>query len=39
VLRVELEAYDAPFAVDGVAATDHWQYLSLSAGFQWSIGR
>ena len=38
-LRFEVEAYDAPFAAEGVATTDHWQYLSLNVGLRWRLGR
>jgi hypothetical protein len=38
-LRFEVEAYDAPFAVTGVAVTDHWKYLFVSAGLRVSLGR
>ena len=34
---VELEAYDAPFALDGVGAEGHWRYLSLTTGVRWAI--
>lgn len=38
-LRFEAEAYDAPFAAEGVATTDHWKYLALNVGLRWRLGR
>lgn len=34
---VELEAYDAPFALEGAAAAGDWRFLSLSTGFRWTL--
>lgn len=34
---VELEAYDAAFAPDGVATTGHWRFLSVASGLRWSL--
>jgi hypothetical protein len=34
---VELEAYDAPFAVEGVSTTSGWRYLSLNSGLRWAL--
>ena len=31
---VELEAYDAPFALEGAAATGSWRFLSVSSGLR-----
>lgn len=34
---VEVEAYDAPFALEGAAAAGSWRFLSLSSGLRWVI--
>ena len=34
---VELEAYDAPFSLDGVSSTGGWRYLSVATGVRWSL--
>jgi hypothetical protein len=34
---VEVEAYDAPFALEGVSTTGNWRFLSLSSGLRWSL--
>jgi hypothetical protein len=34
---VEMEAYDAPFALDGVATADGWRFLSVSSGLRWAL--
>ena len=34
---VEVEAYDSPFALDGVATTGTWRFLSVSSGVRWAI--
>ena len=34
---VELEAYDAPFALDGTGAGGSWRSLALSSGVRWAI--
>ena len=34
---VEVEAYDAPFALEGTGAADSWRFLSLSSGLHWAI--
>lgn len=33
----ELEAYDAPFAPDGVATSGTWRFVSLSLGVRWAL--
>ena len=34
---VEIEAYDAPFALDGAAADGSWRFLSVTSGLRWVI--
>lgn len=34
---VELEAYDAPFALDGAGSAGSWRSLAVSSGLRWSI--
>jgi Flp pilus assembly protein TadD len=34
---VELEAYDAPFALEGAGAAGSWRFLSVSSGLRWAI--
>jgi len=34
---VEVEAYDAPFALEGVATTGNWRFLSVSSGLRWAL--
>ena len=34
---VEVEAYDAPFALEGAATAGPWRFLSLSSGLRWVI--
>ena len=34
---VELEAYDAAFAPEGVATTGHWRFLSVASGLRWAL--
>jgi hypothetical protein len=34
---VEVEAYDAPFALESAAATGSWRFLSLTTGVRWSL--
>ena len=34
---VELEAYDAPFALEGAGSDGSWRFLALSSGLRWSI--
>lgn len=34
---VEVEAYDAPFALEGAATSGSWRFLSLSSGLRWVI--
>jgi hypothetical protein len=34
---VEVEAYDAPFALDGAGAAGQWRYLSLTSGLRWAM--
>lgn len=33
----ELEAYDAPFAPEGVATSGTWRFVSLSLGIRWGL--
>lgn len=33
----ELEAYDAPFAPEGVATSGAWRFVSLSLGIRWGL--
>ncbi|HEX6943258.1 MAG TPA: tetratricopeptide repeat protein [Gemmatimonadaceae bacterium] len=34
---VEIEAYDAPFALEGASAAGSWRFLSVSTGLRWSL--
>jgi hypothetical protein len=34
---VEVEAYDAPFALEGAATAGPWRFLSLSSGLRWVL--
>lgn len=34
---VELEAYDAPFAPEGITTAGNWRFLSLSTGVRWAL--
>jgi hypothetical protein len=34
---VEVEAYDAPFALDGAGGSGAWRYLGLSSGLRWAV--
>jgi hypothetical protein len=34
---VEVEAYDAPFALDGAGGSGAWRYLALSSGLRWAV--
>ena len=34
---VEIEAYDAPFALEGASASGSWRSLSLSTGLRWNL--
>jgi len=34
---LEVEAYDAPFALEGAATTGSWRFLSVSSGIRWSL--
>ena len=34
---VEIEAYDASFALEGAATAGRWRFLSLSSGLRWVI--
>lgn len=34
---VEVEAYDAPFALEGASAAAHWRSVSLSTGLRWTL--
>ena len=34
---IEVEAYDAPFALDGASAAGSWRFLSVSTGLRWSL--
>jgi tetratricopeptide (TPR) repeat protein len=34
---VEVEAYDAPFAIDGPATEGNWRFLSVTAGLRWGL--
>jgi hypothetical protein len=34
---VEVEAYDAPFALDGAGGSGTWRYLALSSGLRWAV--
>lgn len=34
---VEVEAYDSPFALDGVATSGTWRFLSVSSGLRWAV--
>jgi hypothetical protein len=34
---VEVEAYDAAFAPEGVATAGHWRSLSVASGLRWSM--
>lgn len=36
-LFTELEAYDAPFAPEGVATSGSWRFVSLSLGIRWAL--
>jgi len=36
-LRLELEGYDAPFAPEGVATSEHWKYLAISLSIRWVL--
>lgn len=34
---VEVEAYDAPFALDGAGESGAWRYFALSSGLRWAV--
>ena len=34
---LEVEAYDAPFALEGAATVGSWRFLSVSSGIRWSL--
>lgn len=34
---VEVEAYDAPFAMEGAATAGHWRFLSVGTGLRWAL--
>jgi hypothetical protein len=34
---VEVEAYDAPFALEGAATAGSWRFLSVSSGIRWAL--
>ena len=34
---VEIEAYDAPFALEGAATDGSWRFLSVTSGLRWVI--
>ena len=34
---LEVEAYDAPFALEGAATAGSWRFLSLTSGLRWAI--
>lgn len=36
-LYLELEAYDAPFAPEGVTTAGNWRFTALSAGVRWAL--
>lgn len=34
---LEVEAYDAPFALEGAVTAASWRYLSVSSGIRWAL--
>jgi hypothetical protein len=34
---VEVEAYDAPFSLEGAAAAGNWRFLSVGTGLRWAL--
>jgi hypothetical protein len=34
---LELEAYDAPFALEGAATAGSWRFLSVNSGIRWAL--
>ena len=34
---VEIEGYDAPFAIEGASTTGSWRFLSTTTGVRWSL--